>query len=375
MYILNDSLKKKIGRTVISKVRLCSFTLISFAVFGAVQIPSSLFAAPPTEEDDKIVFELFDLRFEVDPNLAGRVSSVKYDGEEILIADGGDTQRGSTFWPSPQDWPWPPPAALDSDPFTGDIEGDSIVLSGKHDNTTGLTFRKTYRADTTDTCIVVRYTMINGNNSAISRGGWEITRLPKTGVSFWLKGDDEPTGQLVPMSEEIAGAIWLDWANESGTHKIFNDAKGGWLAHANAKGQFLIKKFNDSPVSKKAPDENEIELYTGSGYFEMEHQGPFEEIAPDDSLIWEVRWYVRQNTEMDIEPGNEELLEFVDKIVNPPPVVISHKGLMRKSDSAGALYLQLLRSFGNSSDIVNIKGQKTKPISQILIGKEVKIPR
>ncbi len=328
---------------------------------GITLSPQQILANPPTLENGKIVFEIHNMRIEIDPELAGRISSVKLDGEEFIITEGATEQRGSTFWPSPQNWPWPPPRALDSQPYNGGIDGDSVVLTSGIDESTGLRFRKTYIGNHADTSILIRYAMINEKASAINVGPWEVTRIPKTGLSFWLKGDGQTPNELPEMS----GAIWFDWSDPQTTRKIFADASDGWLTHVNSKGQFLIKKFEDTPESQKAPNENEIEIYTASNFFELEHQGPYTEIAPGDSLIWEVKWYLRSVPEISVEAGNEELIEIVESVISLPTVAISqyrHKGIDRPGE-------YFLRFGGNTGNYLNLKGQQSQAVPQLLIQK------
>ena len=93
--------------------------LFWFVIYFVLQFPLSPEAAPPFEEEGKFVLTLDSLLFQVDPNMGARVSSVKLEGQEILYVTGDPLASGSTFWPSPQSWGWPPPSALDSDPYTG----------------------------------------------------------------------------------------------------------------------------------------------------------------------------------------------------------------------------------------------------------------
>jgi len=55
----------------------------------------------------------------------GRITSFLVDGRNFLTDDKVDSLNwGSTFWPSPQsDWDWPPPAAIDNEPYTVTLEG------------------------------------------------------------------------------------------------------------------------------------------------------------------------------------------------------------------------------------------------------------
>ena len=81
----------------------------------------------------------------VDPSYGARLTSLKYGDRELLnvVRDSMGFTYGSTAWPSPQaDWNWPPPAALDREPYTVQkVEEHSILLMGQEDSS-GLVFQK-----------------------------------------------------------------------------------------------------------------------------------------------------------------------------------------------------------------------------------------
>ena len=89
------------------------------------------------------------------------------------------------------------------------------------------------------------------------------------------------------------GAAWYtpDEANEN--RKINADGKG-WLAYAN-KGLLLVKKFEDLKPNQPAPDEAEIQVYVNRGktYIELESQGAYTTLQPQEELNWTVRWYLK----------------------------------------------------------------------------------
>src|SRR4051812_38053001 len=61
----------------------------------------------------KLVLEFGSTYFEVAADHGARITSLKHAGVELLTQTGASNYAdaiGSTFWPSPQTWPWPPPA-------------------------------------------------------------------------------------------------------------------------------------------------------------------------------------------------------------------------------------------------------------------------
>jgi hypothetical protein len=93
--------------------------------------------------------------------------------------------------------------------------------------------------------------------------------------------------------------------------KLLGDAKG-WVAHVNADGVLLLKVFADLAAGQAAPGEAEVEIYTGSGYVEVENQGSYANIAPGASSEWSVRWYVRAlPSTVAANVGSSALVEYV----------------------------------------------------------------
>ena len=70
----------------------------------------------------------------------------------------------------------------------------------------------------------------------------------------------------------------------------------GWIAHLTGEGLMYLLAYPDIQPSEAAPGEAEIELFTGqgSGYVEMETQGALTSVAPGGTLVWTVRWKLRQ---------------------------------------------------------------------------------
>jgi hypothetical protein len=239
---------------------------------------------------------------EVDAGAGGRISSLKIDGHEILYLDTANGYWGSTFWPSPQaDWDWPPPAVIDSEPYSVDDSGDIIVLKSGVDDITRLSVRKTFSVSELDTAFVIRYSMTNHDTMPNKYAPWEITRVPCKGLVFAAKnsGDND--------------YLWFDLNLPSSEKSKVNSDGEGWQAYVNNDGYVLIKTYPNISPCETAPGEGEFELYRDTDrYVELENQGSYATIEPGGSLNWEVKWYVRKlPCHIKPEYGNRQLVDYV----------------------------------------------------------------
>lgn len=296
------------------------FTILLLSSLYVLQNSFSQNVTPQKDANGDFYFEFANVYFKVDVSLGARISSLKIDNKEVLYSEG------STFWPSPQTWGWPPSKVVDSDPYTGGIFGDSISLISGIGNFGGnVKVRKTFFASSEDTTITVIYTLINMEASPKSYAPWEITRVPQGGLTFFPYGEGEFSGygdDLPTKTERINNAAWYEQAGGEKPHqKLFSDGKSGWLAYLNDDNILFIKKFEDIPTDKQAPAEAEIEVYFGGTYFEIENQGIYGEIPAGDSVQYSVIWYVRNLPEgTDKQAGSTPLLNYVAKVTKTTPV-------------------------------------------------------
>jgi hypothetical protein len=288
---------------------------------AAALVASAKPVTPQQAKDGKFFFTAASVRFEVDPSVGARISSLKLDGTEFMYIDRSDIDWGSSFWPSPQaPWFWPPPQALDSAAFTGGITGNAVILTSGKDKRTGYIFSKKFRADDGDTSVTIDYVIRNAADKPQQVAPWAITRVLPGGLTFWPKGQGQDTGALAHLLKLSGGALWFDYAAvkvPDTDAQAYGDGAGGWMAHVDSRGIILVKKFADVPPDKQPKGENEIELYTDpkKRYQEIEHQGPMVTLAPGDSTVWEVKWYLRK-----LPPGakrragDKKLLGFAAKL-------------------------------------------------------------
>lgn len=260
-------------------------------------------------------------QLEINANIAGRVSSLKVDGMEMLFTADKTNNGvwGSVFWSSPQtEWSWPPIEILDSAPYDVSLADDRIVFTSKVDPQTGYQFIKSYGVDAEKKCVSIVYSIYNHSNIEKNIAGWEVTRLRPAGMTFFPQGDTESnSGIFYPLAVEHLGDItWAKYQPENllqNHHKLMTDGKEGWIAYTNA-GKLLVKEFADVPVELMVAGEGEIELFANveKTFWEVDQQSAMTKLAPGEHLNWEVRWYTRTlPANLPAVLGSEDLVSYV----------------------------------------------------------------
>lgn len=274
--------------------------------------------------DGTYAWELGELVFAIDPAQGGRITEVSLGGNNALTGSTHPNINGSTFWPSPQVWPWPPPAALDTDPYAAAIEGDAVVLTSgvealaDAEQVSGsIRIVKRFRPLVEVAAVEVRYSIENVGSTSLRWAPWEISRVPARGVTFFPTGRSEGPKLELAVHQQ-AGITWYQndpqvISLEDG-QKYVADGAEGWLAHV-AGALLLLKQFEDIPPGDAAPGEGEIELYASHSsrgpYVEIEQQGPYRSIAPGSRLDWTVRWALRKiPASIDRRLGSTGLVEL-----------------------------------------------------------------
>jgi hypothetical protein len=271
---------------------------------------------PIDRGDGKLVLELGSTYFEVTPGHGARITSLRHAGVELLALAGAANYAdavGSTFWPSPQSWPWPPPAEIDNHEYAASVDPSGVITAqGSANLDTSLKVAKRFRANLAREAIEIEYGMTNTSAGVVSWAPWEITRMPAMGLAFWPTGG-APSGPQPMVSQAAQGHTWCDPTQTAGEGKLFADGAGGYLAYALGD-RLLIKQFQDQPASAMAPGEAEIELYVNPdhSYVEVENQGAYGSIAPGETVRWRVVWYARK-LPPGVTPsvGNPDLIAFV----------------------------------------------------------------
>jgi hypothetical protein len=253
---------------------------------GAVATP-----VVPTAAGTLFTLQIGDVSFVADSSKGGRITTFGLPGLNLLTGpELSPNNYGSTFWPAPQTWPWPPPEPIDQDPYLAQIAGNEIVMQGNPDPTTGISVEKRFSADTSG-WVTQTFTMTNTSGVPQSWAPWQVTRVAKAGYSFFPTG---PGGAGAIAGVTTVGAeTWLDAAvHPQGTaSKLFADGSGGWFAHATGSSLF-VKRFPDLDPALAAPNEAEVEIYSDAAYMELEIQGPFVTLNAGESQSWTIYWKV-----------------------------------------------------------------------------------
>ena len=259
-------------------------------------------------------FAFGDVIFEVDPKVGARVSKLSLGGTDMLPATGSDTTTwGAVFWTSPQsDWEefWPPPAAIDNEPYSGGVSGSHLVLDSGAYAALGVSVSKDFSADSVTGWITIEYTI--QASKALKAAPWENCRVPRGGLAFLPAGSSLSKGPLTMT--ESGGIVWFDDASKTATsasgEKAIADGSGGWMAYALG-GNLLLRKFTDTPASAQAPDEGEDEIYPGSSFLELEVQGPYTSIPAGGTLTWTVAWrIIKIPSSVTVSAGSTSLADF-----------------------------------------------------------------
>ena len=144
----------------------------------------------PTKNGNRYRFTFGDVVFEIDAMTGARVATLSLAGSNIIVPvpQGTDpTTWGSVFWTSPRSaWTpvdWPPPAMIDSAPYTGNISGHTSCSNGPVDTSIGVSMSKDYAADAGTGWMNITYT-INATK-AMKAAPWEVSRVPRGGIVFF----------------------------------------------------------------------------------------------------------------------------------------------------------------------------------------------
>jgi hypothetical protein len=282
----------------------------------------------PTVSGSSYSIEVGELTFTAD-GPSGRVTGLMFGGGNVLTTSAvNDTNYGSSFWTSPQDWDWPP--GIDAADYTHSVDGESIVFVSDEvelpANTVSVT--KSFRGNASEGSIELEYIVTNLGSGSLTFAPWEITRVFNDGITFYPRGMNDPHAQTGEYSPDAIPTVtlgddmvWYDFSGNDGESKSVSDGAEGWLAHVS-DGVLLLKVWDDVAVADQFDTEGEVEIYSGpdDGYIELEQQGARQTVASgEQSAPWNVRWYVRTlPTDVDESVGSESLANWVRAFVAAP---------------------------------------------------------
>ncbi len=264
---------------------------------------------PIVRSDSSYVLEFSEYFFEVDPQQASIIKTYSLDGTNVLmpLEQSDDFLKGgSQFWIAPQDdtWVWPPPSEMDSDPWTVMLSGDTFTTTSPAfdlaETGPNVVIKKTFSPNTIKGSVDMVVQIDNTGSTSASLSPWQITRVARSGTTFWPQGDDicgEGNGSIptIPVTDGVY--FWddetLGIAFGLDDDKFSCDGSGGWIAHVSGT-TLLVKTWSDVPSANQHSVDKEIQLYFGADYEEVEMRGALEDLAGGaSSTPWKVSWYLR----------------------------------------------------------------------------------
>jgi len=273
--------------------------------------------------------------FWINPALTGKSSP-----KTGLDPDGGwMNYGGDKLWPAPQgwdndqQWPGPPDAVLDGQPYRADAESDraAIRLTSRNDPRSSIRFGRRIRLFPRSTRVSVEATMTNIDDKPRRWGIWAHTQLdaglpgsdeynrlmrawcPINPRSHFARGYDVIFGEKDNPSFQAdieRGLMKVSYHYKVG--KIGLDSHGGWVATVDGRaGHVFVQRFTFDR-EKEYPDGSSVEFWhNGLGriyaynkwmdmpdsradnpyVFESEILSPFARMRPGESFTWRYDWY------------------------------------------------------------------------------------
>jgi hypothetical protein len=299
------------------------------------------------------------VELQVLPDIGGRIIQFKLGGKEFLwvnpqlasklpptnglSADGGwFNVGGDKLWPAPQgwdndqQWPGPPDAVLDGQPYTLEKlrakRGEAAIrLTSGKDPRSGIQFSRVVRLFEGSTRVSIEATMKNIDTKPRRWGIWAHTQLdggrtggsgPNLLMNAWCPLNPQskfPTGYDVIFGEKNNPSFQPDTARglmrvqyQYKVGKIGLDSRAGWVATVDGEsGAVFVQRFLFEP-KKAYPDGSSVEFWlNGVGQihaynkdlvmatnavenpyvFESEVLSPLAQLKPGQSYAWRYDWY------------------------------------------------------------------------------------
>jgi hypothetical protein len=295
------------------------------------------------------------VRLHVVPEIGGRVIQYALEEKEFfwnnpaligrtspatgLASDGGWLNYGGDkLWPAPQgwdndrQWPGPPDAVLDGQPYNvePDPDGLALRLTSRDDPRSGIRFSRRIRLHPRSTRVTVEATMTNVDTRPRRWGIWAHTQLdagltgsddynrlmrawcpinPRShfegGFSIIFGEKDNPSF----VADAERGLMKVSYHYQVG--KIGLDSHAGWVATVDGRqGDVFVQRFTFDPA-KEYPDGSSVEFWhNGVGrifaygewmempnnhrenpyVFESEILSPFAQLQAGESYSYQYEW-------------------------------------------------------------------------------------
>lgn len=323
-----DQMKKRYGLVVVATLLAACSSSPDGRVRDSGGRAARVQAPVPEVEGSTYRFTVGGTTFVAD-GPTGRVTGLVFQGRNLLVgSEVNNVTYGSSFWTSPQTWPWPP--AIDNATYTHRIDADArrIVFDSGEVLVSGhpLSIEKRFWGDAARGAVVTEFTVTNRGSSTLRFAPWQVTRVVAEGLVFYPQGETAPAAQTrrgapqaIRAVSVVDGIVWYDFTGPDSQAKSVSDGAEGWLAWT-ADGILLLKQFVDYPAGSAAEGEAEVEIYTAPGnrLVELEPQGAAVDLAPGaTSEPWRVYWSVHAvPADVPVAVGSRELVAWVRGLVS-----------------------------------------------------------
>lgn len=376
------------------------------------------------------------------PEIGGRIIQFKLAGTEFLWANGQLGGRlplssglaadgtwfncgGDKLWPAPQgwdndqQWPGPPDAVLDGQPYVVEKLPSqagviAVRLTSREDLRSGIQFLRVIRVFEGSTRVSFDATMKNVDQKPRSWGIWAHTQLkaaradgagpnlllqawcPLNPNSRFAKGYSVTFGAPANPAfqpEAKRGLMRVQYQYRVG--KIGLDSDAGWVATVNGEnGTVFVQRFRFEP-GKAYPDGASVEFWlNGAGQIhaynkemvmstnaaenpyvlESEILSPLAQLRPGQSYTWHYDWYAAS------VGGNFPISHCSDLgVVSAPLRVETASGQLRLKGRFGVFVPGCVRAeFRDGTGRTLAKAdlpQKASPLEALVLDQEVQAPR